>query len=94
MALNKGIERNKAQLEVLSIHPDAGELLTRCAYPVFIFSGCNEVLRPHLEQQRINNVATNIELVLIEDAEHFVMLEQITIVNLHLYNYFGGAVYA
>ena len=94
MAQDTGIERYKAQLEILATRPDASELLANCAHPMLIIGGCNDVLCPPSEQQRIHNLAANSELVLVEDAGHFAMLEQSAQVNLHLYNFFGGAAHA
>ena len=94
MAQDTGIERYKAQLEILATRPDASELLANCAHPMLIIGGCNDVLCPPSEQQRMHNLAANSELVLVEDAGHFAMLEQSAQVNLHLYNFFGGAAHA
>ena len=94
MALDTGMERYKAQLDILASRPDASELLANCAHPMLILGGTNDVLCPPSEQQRMHNLAANSALVLIEDAGHFTMLEQSAQVNLHLYSFFGGAAYA
>ncbi|MBU3020694.1 alpha/beta fold hydrolase [Aestuariibacter sp. A3R04] len=94
MAKDTGIARYKAQLEILATRPDSSELLANCAHPMLIMGGCDDVLCPPSEQQRMHQLAANSELVLIEKAGHFAMLEQSDKVNLHLYNFFGGAAHA
>ncbi|GAA6186721.1 alpha/beta hydrolase [Aliiglaciecola sp. NS0011-25] len=94
MAKDTGIARYKAQLEILATRPDASELLANCDHRMLIMGGCDDVLCPPSEQQRMHQLAANSELVLIENAGHFALLEQSDKVNLHLYNFFGGAAHA
>ncbi|QHJ10492.1 Putative aminoacrylate hydrolase RutD [Paraglaciecola mesophila] len=94
MAKDTGIARYKAQLEILATRPDASELLANCSHRMLIMGGCDDVLCPPTEQQRMHQLAANSELVLIKHAGHFAPLEQSDKVNLHLYNFFGGAAHA
>lgn len=94
MAEDTGIARYKAQLEILATRPDASELLANCDHRMLFMGGCDDVLCPPSEQQRMHQLAANSELVLIENAGHFASLEQSDKVNLHLYNFFGGAAHA
>lgn len=94
MATDTGIARYKAQLEILATRPDASELLANCDHRMLIMGGCDDVLCPPSEQRRMHQLAANSELVLIENAGHFASLEQSDKVNLHLYNFFGGAAHA
>ena len=94
MAENTGMERYQAQLEILATRPEAGDLLSNCSHPILLLAGSADVLCPPSEQHRMHQLAANSELVLIEQAGHFVTLEQSDKVNLHLYNFFGGAAYA
>lgn len=94
MAEDTGLESYKAQLEILATRPDASDLLADCAHPILIIGGCDDVLCPPSEQHRMHQLAANSELVLLDNAGHFISLEQSDKVNLHLYNFFGGAAHA
>ena len=76
MALEIGPEVHEQQIKALVNRPNATEYLPQVSCPVLLLTGTEDVWSPEKQHREIQEMVADAELHVVENAGHFLPVEQ------------------